>query len=45
MVLPSVEYGEDLAFCDRARQKGYTLYCDPSVRAGHIGFVVVWSKE
>lgn len=45
MFLPSAEYGEDLAFCDRARQKGYTLYCDPSVRAGHIGFVVVWSKE
>ena len=45
MFLPSVEYGEDLAFCDRARQKGYTLYCDPSVRAGHIGFVVVRSKE
>ena len=45
MFLPNAEYGEDLAFCDRASKCGYKLYCDPSVRAGHIGFVVVRAKE
>ena len=29
--------GEDIAFCWRARQLGYTLWCDPRVQPGHIG--------
>lgn len=45
MFLPNGDYGEDIALCDRARKLGYTLYCDPGVRAGHIGFVTVWVKE
>lgn len=45
MFLPNGDYGEDIALCDRARKLGYTLYCDPDVRAGHIGFVTVWAKE
>lgn len=45
MFLPNGDYGEDIALCDRARNLGYTLYCDPDVRAGHIGFVTVLAKE
>jgi GT2 family glycosyltransferase len=26
---------EDVAFCLRAREKGYTVYVDPQVRVGH----------
>lgn len=28
--------GEDLAFCWRARRKGFSLLCDTSVRLGHV---------
>lgn len=45
MFLPSGDYGEDLSLCDKASKLGYKLHCDPSVRAGHIGFVVVRAKE
>ena len=45
MFLPNSQYGEDLALCDRATQCGHKLYCDPTVRAGHIGMVTVWPKE
>lgn len=45
MFLPNGDYGEDLSFCDKASKLGYTLYCDPAVRAGHIGFVTVWAKN
>ena len=42
MFLPNENYGEDLALCDKAKQCGYTLYCDPTVKAGHIGMVTVY---
>ena len=29
--------GEDLSFCWRARQLGYTLLCDSKVKVGHVG--------
>ena len=35
-------FGEDISFCMRARELGYTLFCDPEVRLGHIGHVVVY---
>lgn len=44
MFAPSSMFGEDLALCDRARDCGYTLYCDPNVVAGHIGFMTVYPK-
>ena len=34
---PMVGFGEDVAFCWRARQLGYKLWCDPAVRPGHVG--------
>lgn len=33
--------GEDLAFCWRARELGYKIVCDPSIRLGHVGHHVI----
>lgn len=37
--LPGI--GEDLSFCYRAGQLGHKLYCDTTVKAGHIGKTVI----
>ena len=37
---PRYGFGEDLTFCHMARQEGYKLYCDPSIKPGHIGNIV-----
>lgn len=34
-------FGEDVAFCWRARQCGYQIYCDSSIELGHVGSCVV----
>ena len=34
---PTDYYGEDLAFCWRAKQLGYKMYCDGRIDVGHIG--------
>lgn len=34
---PMPQMGEDLAFCYRAQQEGYKLYCDSRVKTGHVG--------
>lgn len=36
---PIYGFGEDLSFCIRARELGYKLYCDSSIKFGHIGFM------
>ena len=33
--------GEDMAFCLRARELGYKIWCDPSIKLGHVGNLVV----
>lgn len=33
--------GEDLSFCWRARQCGYTIVCDPNIKLGHVGHHVI----
>lgn len=38
---PMPGFGEDVAFCWRARQCGYKLYCDSSIEMGHVGSCVV----
>lgn len=38
---PFFGLGEDLAFCWRARQMGYKIYCDPTIEAGHVGYSVI----
>jgi GT2 family glycosyltransferase len=44
MFAPIANNGEDIAFCWRARQCGYKIYCDPSIQCGHIGHVIVDSE-
>lgn len=34
-------YGEDLAFCLRAKQNGYKIWCDSTIKCAHIGQVIV----
>lgn len=35
-------FGEDIAFCTRAKELGSELWCDPTIKLGHIGHVVVY---
>ena len=39
--LPICSVGEDLSFCLRARELGYKIYCDSSIKCGHVGQLVV----
>lgn len=41
MFAPMGNNGEDIAFCLRARDCGYKIFCDPSVICGHVGYSVV----
>lgn len=41
MFAPLGNNGEDIAFCWRARDCGFKIYCDPSVICGHVGYSVV----
>lgn len=34
-------FGEDVAFCWRARQCGYDIWCDSSIELGHVGNMIV----
>lgn len=43
--LPMKIFGEDVAFCVRARELGYRIFCEPTVRLGHIGHNAVWPGE
>lgn len=38
---PFEAYGEDLSFCLRAKDNGYKIWCDSTIKCGHIGQVVV----
>lgn len=40
MFAPIGNTGEDLAFCWRARQCGFKVWCDPSIKCGHVGYVI-----
>lgn len=41
MFAPIGHNGEDIAFCVRARDCGFKIYCDPSIICGHVGYSVV----
>ena len=38
---PMYSLGEDLAFCIRARECGFKIYCDSSIKCGHVGHAVI----
>ena len=42
---PTEKYGEDLAFCDRVKGLGREIWCEPTVRPGHIAHVPVYAGE
>lgn len=42
---PTDYYGEDLAFCWRVGQIGREIWCDPTVRPGHIAHIPVYAGE
>lgn len=42
---PTEKYGEDLAFCDRVKEMGREIWCEPTVRPGHIAHVPVYAGE
>ncbi len=41
MFTPIANCGEDIAFCWRARQCGYKILADPSIKLGHVGHTVI----
>ena len=41
MFTPIANCGEDIAFCWRARQCGYKIIADPSIKLGHVGHTVI----
>lgn len=43
--LPLPGLGEDIAFCQRARNAGHKIYCEPSVRPGHIGHITIYPED
>lgn len=38
---PIGRIGEDIAFCIRARELGYKIHVDPTIKCGHIGQAVI----
>ena len=44
MFAPISNNGEDIAFCWRARDCGFKIYCDPSVICGHVSHSIVDEK-
>lgn len=44
MFAPMGNNGEDVAFCIRAKDCGYKIYCDPTLVCGHVGYSVIDDK-
>lgn len=42
---PIKQYGEDLVFCLRAKNLGYQIWAEPTVRLGHIGHIEIWPDD
>lgn len=38
---PAEGFGEDLTFCRKVRAAGKKLYCDPTIKVGHIGTQII----
>ena len=34
-------FGEDFAFCLRVRELGHTIWCDSSIKLGHVGSTII----
>ena len=42
---PMASWGEDLAFCKRARGLGHRIFADSHVQIGHIGHEVIYKED
>lgn len=42
---PLKNYGEDLAFCKRASDLGFEIWCEPSAVCGHIGHITIYPDD
>ena len=42
---PAYNLGEDLAFCKRADELGFEIWCEPFVRVGHIGHLTIYPED
>lgn len=42
---PLPHLGEDFAFCIRARNSGYKIYCDTTLKCGHVGTAIIEEKD
>lgn len=38
---PLPGFGEDFSFCLRARELGTHIYCDPTIKIGHVGISII----
>lgn len=38
---PVLGFGEDISFCLRARKLGIPLWCDSSIKLGHVGYHMI----
>lgn len=43
--LPMKKYGEDLAFCKRAKELGYKIYAEPAAVMGHVGHITIYPED
>lgn len=42
---PYDQLGEDLAFCKKADELGVEIWCEPTVRVGHIGHLTIYPED
>ena len=42
---PIPRYGEDLSFCKRAKEMGFRIWAEPTVRLGHIAHIAVYPDD
>ena len=43
--LPTSDLGEDLAFCRRATDCGFSIWAEPGAKVGHIGQLVIYPDD
>ena len=43
--VPSQKLGEDCAFCKRVTDLGFEIWCEPTVRVGHVGNLIIWPED
>lgn len=42
---PTAQLGEDLAFCERVNMIGKEIWCEPTVRPGHMAHIPVYAGD